>query len=71
MVSYMRILGCLLLVTLVVVGCTVRLANSARPWQAQIVDAETKQPLKGVVVLAVWWKEGPSDHHPQQTLFRF
>lgn len=26
------------------------------PWQAQVVDAETKQPLEGVVVLAVWDK---------------
>ena len=24
------------------------------PWKAQVVDAETKQPLQGVVVLAVW-----------------
>ena len=26
------------------------------PWKAQIVDAETKHPLAGVVVLAVWTK---------------
>ena len=24
------------------------------PWRAQIVDAETKRPLQGVVVLAIW-----------------
>src|SRR5262245_46737233 len=29
-------------------------ADAAGPWQAQVVGAETKQPLDGVVVLA-WW----------------
>ncbi|HZO42617.1 MAG TPA: hypothetical protein VFE97_25605 [Methylomirabilota bacterium] len=29
-------------------------AEAAGPWKAQVVDAETKQPLEGVVVLA-WW----------------
>jgi hypothetical protein len=29
-------------------------AEAAGPWQARVVDAETKQPLEGVVVLA-WW----------------
>ena len=29
-------------------------AEAAGPWQAQVVSAETKQPLEGVVVLA-WW----------------
>ena len=29
-------------------------SEAAGPWKAQIVDAETKQPLEGVVVLA-WW----------------
>lgn len=31
-------------------------ATAAGPWKAQIVDAETKEPLEGVVVVAVWWK---------------
>jgi hypothetical protein len=29
-------------------------ALAAGPWQAQVVSAETKQPLEGVIVLA-WW----------------
>jgi hypothetical protein len=32
------------------------LATAAGPWRAQIVDAETKQPLEGVVVVALWTK---------------
>lgn len=31
-------------------------AAASGPWLAQIMDAETKQPLEGVVVLAVWTK---------------
>lgn len=43
-------------------------ATAAGPWKAQIVDAETKEPLEGVVVVAVWWKAtrtlgGPSEEY--------
>ncbi len=45
-----------------------RVATAAGPWKAQIVDAETKQPLEGVVVLAVWTRHvrsfgGPSSEY--------
>lgn len=30
--------------------------NAAGPWKAQVVDAETGEPLEGVVVLVVWLK---------------
>jgi hypothetical protein len=29
-------------------------AEAAGPWRAQVVDAETGQPLEGVAVIAVW-----------------
>ena len=32
-------------------------ADAAGPWRAQILDAETGQPLEGVVVLAIWRTE--------------
>lgn len=32
------------------------LAHAAGPWTAQILDAETGQPLEGVVVLAAWYR---------------
>ena len=43
-------------------------AAASGPWRAQIVDAETKQPLEGVVALAVWYKAtrtfgGPSEEY--------
>jgi hypothetical protein len=31
-------------------------AEGAGPWRAQIVDAETGQPIEGVVVLAYWFR---------------
>lgn len=41
---------------------------AAGPWKAQIVDAQTKQPLEGVVVVAAWWRAtrtlgGPSEEY--------
>ena len=31
-------------------------ANAAGPWRGWVVNAETGDPLEGVVVLGVWWK---------------
>jgi hypothetical protein len=41
-------------------------AHAAGPWRGQVVDAETNQPLAGVVVLAIWDKISPSFIHPQR-----
>jgi hypothetical protein len=43
-------------------------AEAAGPWQAQVVSAESKQPLEGVVVLAWWTRNvrsfgGPSEDY--------
>ena len=43
-------------------------AEAAGPWQAQVVSAEAKQPLEGVVVLAWWTRHvrsfgGPSEDY--------
>jgi hypothetical protein len=46
----------LVVLGLALIGCSIRLASGAGPWQAQVVDAETGAPLEGVVVLASWWK---------------
>src|SRR5499433_1207990 len=42
--------------------------EAAGPWQAQVVRADTKQPLEGVVVLAWWTRHvrsfgGPSEDY--------
>jgi len=36
------------------------------PWRAQIVDAETGQPIEGVIVLAVWDKRTFGWPHPDR-----
>ena len=43
-------------------------AEAAGPWRAQVVDAATKHPLEGVVVLAWWTRHvrsfgGPSEEY--------
>ena len=60
------VLGALVVVTLGVGLLTG--AEAAGPWQAQVVSAETKQPLEGVVVLAWWTRHvrslgGPSEEY--------
>jgi hypothetical protein len=41
-------------------------AHAAGPWKGQIVDAETGQPLSGVVVLAAWWLRSPGAVHERR-----
>ena len=36
-----------------------RSSHALGPWEAQVVDAGTKQPLQGVVIIAVWKKYLP------------
>lgn len=35
-------------------------ARALGPWKARVVDAETRQPLQGVVIVAVWKRYVPS-----------
>jgi hypothetical protein len=58
----------LALITLVLQPGVSPRAEAAGPWQAQVVSAETKQPLEGVVVLAWWTRHvrsfgGPSEEY--------
>jgi hypothetical protein len=41
-------------------------AGAAGPWKAQVLDAETGQPLEGVVVLARWDKRSVGWPHPER-----
>jgi hypothetical protein len=56
------------LVLLILQPRAVPRAEAAGPWQAQVVDTATKQPLEGVVVLAWWTRHvrsfgGPSEEY--------
>lgn len=44
-------------------GCGGHVINASEPYQGKVVDAETKMPLKGAVVLAVWYREVPTAPH--------
>jgi hypothetical protein len=51
---------CLIMVGgLALEACAATGSYSAGPFRGKIVDAETKQPLEGAVVLAIWDKQGP------------
>jgi hypothetical protein len=39
------------------------------PWRAQVVDAETGQPLTGVIVLAIWDKRSIGWPHPDRQFY--
>src|SRR5262249_26034439 len=52
----------LLTLILCLPGCAT-LGEAAGPWRGQVLDAETGQPLEGVVVLAVWEKVSPGAMH--------
>ena len=57
------------LVVLALAGATawlMRPAPLSGPWRAQIVDAETGQPLEGVIVLALWDKRSFGWPHPDR-----
>lgn len=38
------------------VGAPASASAAKGPWRGQVLDAETKQPLEGVVVLAYWYR---------------
>jgi hypothetical protein len=57
-----------LLMTAAVLCLSVEVTDAAGPWQAQVVNAETTEPLEGVVVLAWWTRHvrslgGPSSEY--------
>jgi len=58
--------GVLLLMGICALGALTvpTLGEAAGPWKAQIVDQETKKPLEGVVVLAVWERRYTSPGGP-------
>jgi len=60
--------GLVFMVALMLLPGALPSAEAAGPWQAQVVSAETKQPLEDVVVLAWWTRHvrsfgGPSEEY--------
>lgn len=57
-----RILG-LALLLLALGGCSARGSHAAGPYRGRVVDAETKEPLVGAVVLMSWYRMAPGLGH--------
>jgi len=49
----------LALLPLLGTGCFGHLVYSSDTYQGKVMDAETKEPLVGAVVLAIWYREAP------------
>lgn len=41
-------------------GCVQYVARCDGPYEGKVIDAETRAPIKKVVVLGVWYKEAPT-----------
>lgn len=54
--------------TLLSVGCG-HLVYADGPYQGRVIDAETKQPIEGAAVLAVWWKREPGIGHYTSSVY--
>ena len=60
-----RALSAFLLLGAFLGGCG-HLVYTSGPYRGRVVDADTKQPLAGAAVLAVWYWEGPGLGHPRE-----
>ena len=60
-----RVLPAFLLLGASLAGCG-HLVYPSGPYRGRVVDAETKQPLAGAAVLAVWRWGGPGLGHPSE-----
>lgn len=58
-----RRLAALSILLLLGAGCG-HLAYADGPYRGRVLDADTKQPITGAAVLAVWWKRSPGPGHP-------
>src|SRR5437773_3121390 len=63
-----RALSAFLLLGALLAGCG-HLVYTSGPYRGRVVDAETKQPLAGAAVLAVWDWEAPGAGHPREGFY--
>ncbi len=62
-----RVLGLIVLGALLA-GCAGQIAFTSGPYRGRVIDAQTRQPLAGAAVVAVWWWEGWGPGHPSERL---
>jgi hypothetical protein len=51
-----------------IAGCAGQVAFTSGPYRGRVIDAQTRQPLAGAAVVAVWWWEGWGPGHPSERL---
>src|SRR5688572_26489568 len=49
-------------------GCAGRVFYPSGPFSGRVIDAETRQPLTGAAVVAVWYREAPGIGHYVEAL---
>ena len=60
-----RALGLIVLGALLA-GCAGQVAFTSGPFRGRVIDAQTRQPLAGAAVVAVWYWEGWGPGHPSE-----
>lgn len=60
-------LSVLLVLAALISGCG-HLVYPSGPYRGRVIDTETKQPLAGAAVVAVWLWQGPGLGHPREGL---
>lgn len=55
-----RLIGAVLLGVLVILVGIGRVLYIDFPYRGKVIDKETKRPIEGAAVVAVWWKETPT-----------
>lgn len=58
---------CLIFLVILFIGFSISYAElySGGPWRGRVIDADTKEPIEGAVVVAIWYRE--YDGHPAGT----
>ncbi len=59
----------LLVLSAMLTGCAGHIVYPSGPFHGKVVDAETKQPLAGAAIVAVWYWEGPGLGHAAERLY--
>ena len=59
---------CLSVSLVLLAGCG-HLVYADGPYHGRVIDQETKHPIEGAAVLAVWWKRAPGPGHPSISFY--
>ncbi len=58
----------LIVLSALLAGCAGQIAFTSGPYRGRVIDGQTRQPLAGAAVVAVWYWEGWGPGHPSERL---